>query len=210
MSAQPEKYYTAEEYLALEEVATYKSEYYKGRIYPMGDYDDEAQRPEMMAGARPPHNSIRENMSIEVGTHLKKDKNCRSYSSDQRVYIPSTDWYCYPDLVVACGQSEFNESDSLLNPVLIVEVLSKSTASYDRSEKFELYRDIPTFAEYFLIDSRRIWAELWRKVNGVWSLVFEAKALESTVYFESIGLSLSMNDLYLNTEEFISGDFQIR
>ncbi|NBB22853.1 Uma2 family endonuclease [Runella sp. CRIBMP] len=210
MTALPKKYYTPEEYLELEEKAAYKSEYFNGHIYPMGDF--EGDTPEAMAGANPAHNAIRENLSIEIGSFLKK-KACRSFSSDQRVFIPSNGLYTYPDLVVVCGKPEFSDvqTNSLTNPVLIVEVLSQSTANYDRGEKFELFRDIPTFREYLLIDSRRVWAELWRKSNeGIWSLVFEGKSLESLLCLETIGMELPLSDLYVNTGDLPETVFEIR
>jgi len=210
MTALPKKYYTPEEYLELEEKASYKSEYFDGQIYPLGDF--EGDTPEAMAGAKPAHNAIRENLSIEIGAFLKK-KSCRSYSSDQRVFIPSNGLYSYPDVVVVCGKPEFSDTQtgSLTNPVLLIEVLSQSTANYDRGEKFELYRDIPTFREYLLIDSRRIWAELWRKsTEGIWSLVFEGKSLDLTVRLETIGAELLLRDLYVNTEDLPETVFRIR
>jgi len=208
MELQPQKYYTPQEYLALEEKATYKSEYFGGQIFPMGDF--EGDTPEAMARAKPAHNAIRENMSGEFYGHFKKKKTCRSYSSDQRVLMPSNGLYTYPDLVVVCGKSEF-ENDSLLNPVLIVEVLSKSTAHYDRSEKFELYRDIPSFTEYLLIDSRRIYVELHRKnQEGLWVLESELRSLSDAVELQSIGLSLSLEEMYANTEGLPKVMFSIR
>lgn len=210
MTALPKKYYTPEEYLELEEKAAYKSEYIHGEIFPMGDF--EGDTPEAMAGAKPAHNAIRENLSIEIGSFLKK-KSCRSYSSDQRVLIPTTGLYAYPDLVVVCGKPEFSDSQtgSLTNPVLIVEVLSQSTANYDRSEKFELYRDIPTFKEYLLIDSRRVWVELWRKSEqGIWSLMLESKSLEAVIHLETIGADLLLADLYANTEDLPEMVFRVR
>ncbi len=210
MNPLPKKHYTPEEYLELEEKASYKSEYFDGQIYPMGDF--EGDTPEAMAGAKPAHNAIRENLSIEIGSFLKK-KSCRSYSSDQRVFIPSTELYSYPDLIVVCGKPEFSDSQtsSLTNPVLIVEVLSQSTANYDRGEKFELYRAIPTFREYLLVDSRRIWVELWRKSEqGIWSLMFESKSLESVVHLETIQGDLLLADLYSNTEDLPETVFRIR
>ena len=210
MTKLSKKYYTPEEYLELEEKAAYKSEYIHGEIFPMGDF--EGDTPEAMAGAKPAHNAIRENLSIEIGSFLKK-KSCRSYSSDQRVLIPTTGLYAYPDLVVVCGKPEFSDSQtgSLTNPVLIVEVLSQSTANYDRSEKFELYRDIPTFKEYLLIDSRRVWVELWRKSEqGIWSLMLESKSLEAVIHLETIGADLLLADLYANTEDLPEMVFRVR
>ena len=95
--------------------------------------------------------------------------------------------------------------------MLIVEVLSQSTANYDRSEKFELYRDIPTFREYLLIDSRRVWVELWRKSEqGVWSLMLESKSLEAVIHLETIGADLLLADLYANTEDLPETVFRVR
>ena len=211
MTALPKKYYTPEEYLELEEKAAYKSEYIHGEIFPMGDF--EGDTPEAMAGAKPVHNAIRENLSGELHIHFKKKKGCRSYSSDQRVLIPTTGLYAYPDLIVVCGKPEFSDSQtgSLTNPALIVEVLSQSTANSDRSEKFELYRDIATFREYLLIDSRRVWVELWRKSEqGIWSLMLESKLLEAVIHLETIGADLLLADLYANTEDLPETVFRIR
>lgn len=210
MTAPPKKYYTPEEYLELEEKTPYKSEYYDGQIYPLGDF--EGATPEERAGSHVVCNAIRENLIGEIGVFLKK-KSCRSYSSDQRVFIPSNGLYCYPDVVMVCGKPTFSDtqSGSLTNPGLIIEVLSQSTANYDRSEKFELYRDIPTFREYLLIDSRRIWAELWRKnSDGIWSLVFEGKSLDLTVHLETIEADFLLSDLYANTEDLPETVFSIR
>ncbi len=115
--------------------------------------------------------------------------------------------------MVVCGKPEFSDTQtgSLTNPVLLIEVLSQSTANYGRGEKFELYRDIPTFREYLLIDSRRIWAELWRKsTEGIWSLVFEGKSLDLIVSLETIGAELLLRDLYVNTEDLPETVFRIR
>ncbi|MCU0342178.1 MAG: Uma2 family endonuclease, partial [Spirosomaceae bacterium] len=119
MPVLPKRKYTVEEYLAMEETAPYKSEYFDGYIYPMGDF--EGDTPEAMAGAKPAHNAIRENLSINIGGYFKKNKGCRSYSSDQRVRVDENGLFTYPDLVVVCGKPEFT-NDSLTNPVLIVEV----------------------------------------------------------------------------------------
>lgn len=151
MSAQPQKHYTPEEYLELEREADYKSEYYQGEIF-------------AMAGAGRYHNRIVENLSIEIGTFLKK-KLCRTYSSDQRIHIPANGLYTYPDLLIVCGKDQLldEKKDTILNPKAIVEVLSESTEAYDRGEKFHFYRSIPTLDEYILIDSRRIAAEVFQK-----------------------------------------------
>ncbi|TAE36834.1 MAG: Uma2 family endonuclease [Runella slithyformis] len=209
MNALPKKYYTPEEYLELERVAAYKSEYYQGEIFPMGDLDGDT--PEAMAGAKPRHNAIRENLSGEMYAHFKKKKTCRTFSSDQRIQVADNGLYTYPDLVALCGKPEFNGLDNLTNPVLIVEVLSKSTADYDRSEKFELYRAISTFREYLLVDSRRIYVELFRKNQQQhWELVFEARQLADVIYLETIDLHIGLEDMYANTEDLPETPFNIR
>ena len=209
MNALPNKYYSPQEYLELERAAPYKSEYFDGEIFPMGDLDGNS--PEAMAGAKPRHNAIRENLSVEIGSHFKKNRTCRSYSSDQRIRIPSNGLYTYPDLVALCGKPEFEGIENLLNPTLIVEVLSKSTAGYDRSEKFALYRDIPTFREYLLVDSRHVFVELFRKNSDQnWELVFETRQISASFHLETIDLTLAVEDIYANTSDLPETPFKIR
>lgn len=151
MTDQSKRKISPEEYLELEREADYKSEYYKGEIVPMA-----------VVGRT--HNRIMANLSGEIGYFLK-GKSCRSYSSDLKIHIPASSLCTYPDLLVVCGKEQFvdENTDTLLNPSIIVEVLSKSTGSYDRGEKFQLYRSIPSLEEYVLIDSQRIAAEVFRK-----------------------------------------------
>jgi Uma2 family endonuclease len=211
MTAIPQKFYTPEEYLELERDAPYKSEYYQGRIYPMGDF--EGQTPEAMAGTRAPHNTVKENLSVEIGSFLKQTRTCRSYSSDQRIFIPKNGLYTYPDLAVVCGKPDFgdNEQFLLLNPMLLVEVLSAGTASYDRAEKFEFYRSIPTLQEYLTVDSRRVNAELWRKTgeNG-WLLAQEVRDLDAAITLASLGLTVRLADVYANVDHLPAADFVLR
>lgn len=189
MTAQPQKQYTPEEYLELEREADYKSEYYQGEIF-------------AMAGAGRNHNRIVENLSIEIGTFLKK-KPCRTYSSDQRIHIPANGLYTYPDLLIVCGKDQLldEKKDTILNPKVIVEVLSESTEAYDRGEKFHFYRSIPTLDEYMLIDSRRIAAEVFQKnQQGQWLLASEAYSPGGSIELASIGLTLSLRDIYDQTD----------
>lgn len=156
-----------------------------------------------MAGAGRNHNRITENLSIDIGFFLK-GKSCRSYSSDLKIHIPDNGLYTYPDLLVVCGKEEFldENTDTLLNPKIIIEVLSKSTGSYDRGEKFQLYRSIPSLEEYVLIDSQRIAAEVFRKSEReFWSLMSESYTLEGSIELASIGLTLPMRDVYDQIED---------
>ncbi|WP_373514568.1 Uma2 family endonuclease [Persicitalea sp.] len=185
MNIQTQKYFTPEEYLELERAADYKSEYYQGEIF-------------AMAGASRNHNRITENLSGEIYIFLK-GKSCSAYSSDLRTHIPANGLYTYPDVLVVCEKEEYldEEVDTLLNPIIIVEVLSESTGGYDRGEKFQLYRSIPSLEEYVLIDSRRVAVEVFRKgEQEFWSLMSEAYDLESSIELASIGLTLPLSDIY--------------
>lgn len=157
MSDNTTNYYSAGEYLELEREAEYKSEYYKGAIF-------------AMAGAGHNHNRIVENLSIEIGSFFK-GKSCRTYSSDQRIHIPDTGLYTYPDLIIVCDKNQYldDKKDTILNPSVIIEVLSESTEAYDRRQKFHFYRSISSLSEYVLINSRSLAAEVFRKnEEGFW------------------------------------------
>lgn len=190
MTAVAIKMYTQEEYLELERAAEYKSEYYRGEIF-------------AMSGASRYHNRITENLSIEIGSFLK-GKSCQSFSRDLRVHIPENTLYTYPDLLIVCGKPEFldNQTDTLLNPTVIIEVLSPSTEGYDQGKKFHLYRSLRTLTEYVLIDSQEVRAEVYRKgTNGVWILASEADDLEGSINIGHVGLTLKMADIYAQTED---------
>lgn len=185
MTAQPRpKLFTPEEYLILEREADYKSEYYQGEIF-------------AMAGASRNHNRITENLSIDIGAFLK-GKSCRSYSSDLRIHIPINGLYTYPDALVVCGKEEYQdeEFDTLLNPSIIIEVLSESTEDYNQGSKFGLYRSIPTLKEYVVIDSRGVKAVVWKKERGTWLLASETNNLESSIELTIIGLTLPLRTIY--------------
>ncbi|MGV3601986.1 MAG: Uma2 family endonuclease [Dyadobacter fermentans] len=185
MTAVAIKMYTQEEYLELERAAEYKSEYYRGEIF-------------AMSGASRYHNRITENLSGEIYIALK-GKSCQSFSRDMRVHIPENTLYTYPDLLIVCGKPEFldNQTDTLLNPSVIIEVLSPSTEGYDQGKKFHLYRSLKTLAEYVLIDSQEERAEVYRKgSDGVWALSSEADDMEGSIEIAHIGLTLKMADIY--------------
>ena len=135
---------TPEAYLTLEESAPEKNEYVDGEIF-------------AMTCASEPHNLIVVNTVRELGNQLKK-RPCKVYASDMRVKVSPTGLFTYPDVVVVCGQAQFDDShrDTLLNPTLIVEVLSESTEAYDRGRKFEHYRKLESLAEYVLIAQHRL------------------------------------------------------
>jgi len=193
MTAQPQKLYSEEEYLEMEREADYKSEYYRGEIF-------------AMAGAGHNHNRINENISGLCYTFLK-GKSCRSYSRDLRVHIPENGLYTYPDFLIVCGENKFRDDkkDTLLNPVVIIEILSESTSAYDRGEKFRFYRSITSLKEYVTINSSSVSAEVFRKngENNLWFLSSDAYSLEESIVLSSVDLKLNMTDIYDQTEGLI-------
>lgn len=185
MSRQAKTHITPEEYLAYERRKEDKNEYYDGAIY-------------AMTGASRKHNLIAGNVFAELKRQLR-DRPCETYISDMRVRIPAANIYTYPDVVVACDEPRFEDAevDTLLNPILIVEILSKSTARYDRAgSKFSDYRSIPSFAEHLLVsqDERRV-EHYVRQPDGRW-LLTDFSSLEDVVQLDSIKCSLPLREIY--------------
>ena len=178
------KNFTIEEYLAMEAASHVKHEYYQGEVF-------------AMSGALQPHNAISSNVNAELRMKLKS-KGCRPYGSDFRIHIPSNTLFTYPDISVFCGEVKTlnNDKFNALNPVVLIEVLSKSTKDYDKGDKFKLYRDIPTLKEYILIDSRSVSVEAFAiNPSGLWELR-EYKTLEDVLPFQSVPVSIPLKDVY--------------
>lgn len=175
--------YTAEEYLALERSASIKSEFRDGQIH-------------AMTGAGRKHNLITVNIAGELRDQLKK-RPCEAYSSDMRVKAAGARSYYYPDIVVACGTPQFEDAhvDTLLNPTLLVEVLSPSTEAYDRGGKFAHYRKIPTLREYLLVVQDQPSIERYLRQGDVWVLS-EALGLDAEMPLNSIDCVLSLREVY--------------
>lgn len=179
--------YSIEEYLEIENASEEKHEYYQGEIF-------------AMSGAKLTHNII----ALDVAATLKyklKGKPCQPFNSDQRIHIPQNTLFTYPDISIICGKPETRDNDeyNALNPTVIIEVLPPSTKSYDRGEKFRLYRDIPTLKEYILINSESIGVENWFiNDHGNWELneYKDAPAFS----FKSVDVSLSMTEIYEGTK----------
>ncbi|MGA7236526.1 MAG: Uma2 family endonuclease [Bryobacteraceae bacterium] len=187
MSTQPKTFLTPEQYLAIEREAPYKSEYHAGEML-------------AMAGAREGHNLVSSNTVRELSGQLRA-RPCRVYGSDMRVGV-GPDHYVYPDVTAACGAPQFLDltRDTLLNPNLIVEVLSPSTEAYDRGRKFELYQSIPSFTEYLLLASDRVHADLYvRQPGGLW-LRSSFGELNNELTLESVSCRLKLADLYEKVE----------
>ena len=124
-----------------------------------------------------------------------------------RLHIPENGLYTYPDGMITCGKIQMldGKQDTLLNPILIVEVLSSSTSNYDKGEKFELYRSIPTFSEYILIDSRRVKVEVWQKSEqGLWTLILETTDLNQHIPIQCLETEISILSLYEQTIGILS------
>lgn len=184
MSAKPKTKLTPQEYLAFERKAETKHEYFDGEIF-------------AMAGAKRNHNIVNQNLNGLVWQHLK-GKDCESYSGDMRIFVPETGLYTYPDLVVACGKPEFQDDifDTLLNPVLLIEVLSESTESYDRGKKFQHYRSIESLQEYILASQDEAQIEKYvRHGDGFWMLS-EAVGLGAEIEFSSIKCCIQLAEVY--------------
>lgn len=175
---------TAEEYLVLERQASYKSEYFQGEIF-------------AMAGASRRHNLISLNIGAELRAQLKQ-RPCEVYTSDMRVKIPRTGLYTYPDVVVVCGEPAFEDAevDTLLNPTLLVEVLSPSTADYDRGGKFEQYRTVPAVQEYLLVAQAQCHVVHYtRQPDNAWRLT-ETSDFQAQLHLPSIGCVLALSEVY--------------
>jgi Uma2 family endonuclease len=173
-----------EEYLEMENAANEKSEYYKGEIF-------------AMSGAKVPHNSIATNFLGTLVNKLK-GKKCKPFNSDQRIHIPSNTLFTYPDISIICGEiiTLNNDDFNVLNPTLIIEVLSRSTRNYERGEKFKLYRDIATLKEYILVDSESIHVEVFRlNANGHWELE-EYNSLSDAIIIKAIDETVVLSEIY--------------
>ena len=183
MSTRPTTYLTPEEYLAAERRAEHKSEYVDGEMV-------------AMTGASRRHNLIAINIAREISQQLK-GRPCEGYASDMRVRVPSTRLYTYPDVVV-CDEPKFEDDyvDTLLNPTLILEILSEPTELYDRGKKFGFYRTIETLAEYLLVaqDECRI-EQYVRQPDGRW-LLSDYRSLEDVVDLPSIQCQLALSEVY--------------
>lgn len=175
--------FTIEEYLLLERQAETKSDYLNGEIF-------------AMSGASRPHNLIGGNVFARLHAELL-ERNCEVYANDMRVRTP-TDLFTYPDVAAVCGKPVLDDGgqDTLLNPVLIVEVLSKSTETYDRVTKMEQYRTIPSLVEIVLLAQDHAHAEHWqRQGDGRW-LVEEVDGIERTLALSSVGCELPLKAVY--------------
>lgn len=184
MSTAARSYLSPEEYLEIDRAAEQKSEYVDGQMF-------------AMAGGSRNHNLIVTNLARELSLALK-GRPCEVYPSDLRIWIPENNRYTYPDASVVCGDPEFLDEhlDTLLNPTLIVEVLSPTTELYDRGKKFERYRSIESLQSYVLVsqDERRV-EQYVRQADGRW-LFSDTVGEEGVVSLPSIECELKLAEIY--------------
>ena len=176
-------YLTPEEYIAAERKATFKSEYLSGEIV-------------AMSGASNEHNLITMNTSTALYNQLA-DRGCRVYASDMRVGISAGVSYCYPDIAVTCDKPRFEDDvfDTLINPQVIIEVLSDSTAGCDRGEKFIRYRQLESLQEYILISQDQVRVKHYLRQGEQWH-PSEFSTLENVLSLTSIKAELPLKQIY--------------
>ncbi len=181
-----EKKYTLDEYLAREARSLYKHEFYNGKIV-------------RMAGAKARHNQIAANLTGALKYTLRPlPRKFIVYNSDQKVYIESENVGVYPDALVVCEEPQFwrGREDLIVNPLLIIEVLSRSTASFDKSGKFLLYEQLPSFQEYVLVEQNYSRVESWyRLTEHSWDKTVQNE-MERFIVLRSVGVSIPLAEIY--------------
>lgn len=175
------------DYLALESTSEVRHEYYEGQVF-------------AIAGGSGAHARLKSNLIVAIGSALR-GRPCSVRDVDQRVRVPSTGLATYPDLSVVCGAREPDVEDphALTNPTLLAEVLSPTTAAYDRGQKFDQYQQLPTLRQYLLLDSERRHADLYTRLeDGRWA---RAGYAAGAVHLESIGVVIDLEEVYAGWEE---------
>jgi Uma2 family endonuclease len=183
MREQPQRHYSIDEYFATEADSSIKHEYYKGEIF-------------AMAGASLEHNEIAANVLVLLRTALR-DSECRAYGSDLRLRTPSG-LFTYPDVMVICGRAERvpRRPDTVVNPVVLVEVLSDATRDYDRGDKFALYKTIATFREYLLIDQAEVLVEHHQRGQRATWRSHSYRQLNAVIKLSAVACALPLREVY--------------
>ncbi len=184
MSAVPKPLLTPQEYLVRERRAETKSEYLRGEMF-------------AMSGASREHNLIAGNVNRELGQQLR-ERPCEVYQADMRVKVSPTGLYTYPDVTVVCGEPRFEDAevDTLLNPTVLVEVLSPSTADYDRGGKFTHYRRLASLQEYVLISQELPLVEHYVRQGADEWLLTEQRGLDDVLVLPSIDCRIPLAEIY--------------
>lgn len=178
---QPTHRFTREQYLELERASNVKHEFYAGEIY-------------AMSGGTRAHSLLAMALGAQL-THKLKGRRCEVYNSDLRVGVAATGLITYPDVSVACGEPRFDPKDTLINPVLLIEVLSDSTETYDRGFKFEQFQQIPSLREYVLVSKHEALIEIFRRGDRDQWMRFEARP-GAVARLESVGVELDAAAVY--------------
>jgi Uma2 family endonuclease len=187
MSSPKPSLMTPSEYLELERKSEIRSEYIAGRMF-------------AMSGASRRHSLITGNFYSELSSQMR-GRACEAYINDLRVKVSPTGMYTYPDIVALCGEAQLEDEhvDTLLNPAVIVEVLSDSTEAYDRGEKFAHYRRLDTLREYVLVSQDKIRVERFRREGDEW-ILSEVSGSEATLHLESIDCHVAVAAIYEKVE----------
>jgi Uma2 family endonuclease len=190
MSTQPKPYISEEQYFEIEETSEQRHEYLHGEMFPM-------------EATSLPHAATHANLTaVLVGGVRGSD--CRVYTNSLRLRVSPSGLCTYPDIVVICGKPEIYDKDrhkgTVINPKVIVEILSPSTQSYDRGDKFANYRSLPSFCEYLLVSQDRIHAEHHiKQPDGGW-LFHEFSGPDAVITLESIGVRFNLSEAYDGVE----------
>ncbi len=191
--------YSIAEYLEFDNLSNEKHSYCNGAIL-------------NMAGGTLNHGIISNNINTEINNGLRSSsKGCTSINGDVKIYIKKANSIVYPDGMVICGEIELSEVDkhSVTNPILIIEVLSKSTESYDRGDKFHKYCSLPSFCEYVLIDQYKpVVDTLFRSNSQYWKMITTI-GLDKSIYINSLGIEIKLSDIYRNAVNLANPNFRL-
>ncbi len=189
MLTQTTPFLSRQEYLEQERSTEFRCEYHNGQIF-------------AMAGASRNHNRIVTNISSSLNIQLKS-RPCNNYSNDMRIGIQGGKRYVYPDIIVTCGREEFEDEsqDTLLNPIVIVEVLSATTEAYDRGTKFLYYQTIASLQEYVLVSQEKKCFEIYRKQNDSSWLYRALQSPPIELELQSIACMLTAAEVYAKVGE---------
>ncbi len=185
MASQPTRFLTPQEYLALDDAAERPSEYWGGIVVEI-------------EGASSNHGLLHSNLSYCLGDSTRKSNSPCVVRVQVRVHIPATGLYAYPDLTVTCGGAQHSDKNSLLNPVLLIEILSPNTEDYDCGRKFEAYRSIPSLKEYVTVAQDRVKIDHWVVINGKWTLDDTYSNIEATGAF--LEWPIQIREIYRGVE----------
>ncbi|MBI5302493.1 MAG: Uma2 family endonuclease [Chloroflexi bacterium] len=185
MNRQVKNNFTPAEYLAMEHAAESKSEYYNGKIF-------------AMVGCTTDHSEIAGRLITVLNQQIDgKSKPCHVYTSDARLFVKRSGLFTYPDAIVVCGKIQYAEqhNDTIMNPLLIVEVISESTRAYDRGAKFNFYKQIPSLQEYVVVESEQAHVEVYRRAGDLWTVEM-IEGLEASLKLAAVECEIPLAQIY--------------